>query len=258
MSVHESGAAAGTPVILLHGFSGNYTRWGGVRELLSVNHRVIAYDLRGHAETDKRADMDYSFPAHVEDLAGLMDALEIERAIIAGHSMGGMVAQHFALKYPGRVERLVLCATTQCLMRNHAKRAFLNFAMYLLILLPAILGFFVRRKLNTKPAELFPERENPALDFGNAALVRCLLAIVNHDLRGRISQLAVPTLVLSSTRDEMIDPELVKSLAHEIPGARFVPIENKTHFVPLEQPRKVAEVLESFFRESAAASPATP
>lgn len=257
MSVHESGAGAGAPLILLHGFSGNYTRWGRAAGLLARGRRVITYDLRGHAETDKGPGLDYSFDAHVEDLAGLMDALGIARAAVAGHSMGGMVAQHFALKYPERVEKLVLCATTQCVMRNAAKRAFLNFAIYLLILFPAILGFFVRRKLNTKPAELFPERENPALDFANAALVRCLRAIVNHDLRGEISRIAVPTLVLSSTHDEMIDPALVESLAREIPGARFEPIENKTHFVPLEQPEKVAQVVESFLEQKPAPSGAS-
>jgi pimeloyl-ACP methyl ester carboxylesterase len=248
MSVHESGA--GAPLILLHGFSGNYSRWGRAAELLARSRRVITYDLRGHAESAKAPGLDYSFDAHVEDLAGLMDALGVERATVAGHSMGGMVAQHFALKYPERVEKLVLCATTQCLMRNPAKRAFLNLAMYLLILFPAILGFFVRRKLNTKPAELFPERENPALDFANAALVRCLRAIVNHDLRGAVSRISIPTLVLSSTQDEMIDPALVKALAGEIPGARFEPIQNNTHFVPLEQPETVARVVESFLEQT--------
>jgi pimeloyl-ACP methyl ester carboxylesterase len=254
MSVHDSGAGAGAPVFLLHGFSGNYTRWGKAADLLSKKRRVITYDLRGHAESDKSADLDYSFETHAEDLAGLMDALGIERAVVAGHSMGGMVAQHFGLKYPERVEKLILCATTQCLMRNAAKRAFINFAIHLLILLPMILGFVVRRKLLTKPAELFPERENPALDFADAALVRCFRCIANHDLRGRIAGLRVPTLVLSSTKDEMINPALVQDLAKEIPGAQFVPIENQTHFVPLEQPAKVAEVVENFLGQAPAAT----
>ena len=131
-------------------------------------------------------------------------------------------------------------------MRNPAKRAFLNFTTLILLLLPAILGFFVRRKLYTKPAELFPERENPSLDFSDAAAARCLRSIINHDLRGRIAALVMPVLVLCSTNDEMIDPNLVRVLAEEIPGARFQPIENQTHFLPLEQPGPVAAAMEQF------------
>jgi len=237
------------PVILIHGLSGNYTRWQRAAELLAGDYRIIDYDLRGHGESDKGPGLDYGFDSHVEDLAGLMDALGIEKATLAGHSMGGMIAQYFALKYPERVERLVLVATAACMMPGFMRGLAGRFAAWLARAFPSLIATIIRRKNASKPRELFPEFDHPELNFDAFAVAHCFAAIMYMDIRDRLKGLAFPTLVISSTTDELVEPALVRRLADMIPGSCFVSIENHSHYVPLEKPAEVAAAIDGFTSE---------
>ncbi|MFD7864127.1 alpha/beta fold hydrolase [Streptomyces sp. NPDC059783] len=99
----------GSPVVLLHGLGDSAASWEAVGELLGREWRVYAIDLRGHGESDWPDDYDLDLMA--EDVLGFLDACEIDRAGVAGHGMGGVVAQLLAQENPDRVERLVLVET---------------------------------------------------------------------------------------------------------------------------------------------------
>lgn len=102
----------GKPVVLSHGYTASLRMWDGQIGPLSERYRVVVYDTRGHGESEAPpGDEPYSIATFAEDQAALMDHLGIERAIVGGLSMGGMVAQEFALRYPERVEALLLCDT---------------------------------------------------------------------------------------------------------------------------------------------------
>jgi len=101
-------------IVIMHGWTGNYTRWSPTREMLSKKHRTIIYDLRGHGFSDKSPDLDFSFDSFVADHLGLIEALDIKHSVLAGHSMGGMIAQHFTLAHPEMVDKLILVGTTAC------------------------------------------------------------------------------------------------------------------------------------------------
>lgn len=96
-------------VILVHGWSFDHRLWSKVAGSFPAGTRVIAYDLRGFGGSAKPA-AGYDFASFAADLAGLMDALKIQKAVIAGHSLGALVAQDFAAAHPTRVEGLVLTA----------------------------------------------------------------------------------------------------------------------------------------------------
>ena len=191
--------------------------------MLNSNYRTITYDLRGHGLSGKDPGLDYRFDAHVEDLAGLMDALGIRRATVAGHSMGGMVAQYFALKYPERVDHLVLVATSACLSPGAFRRGLLWILTNILILLPAVLAFFAHRQTKGKPHELFPEKDDPALDFNPKSLAKCFQAIMSMDTRKLMPQIRIPTLVISSSTDNLIAPRMVRELAAKLFYFLFYP-----------------------------------
>lgn len=114
MSYRAFGDPAGQPVILLHGYSDSWYSWSRVLPLFPDEFRVLAPDLRGHGTTG-RAD-DYSMRAMAGDVLALMDALDVERATIVGHSMGGLVAQQVAATSPDRVSGLVLVATATTIL----------------------------------------------------------------------------------------------------------------------------------------------
>lgn len=100
----------GDPVILLHGFSDRKEHWRAQVGELSEHFKVIRLDNRGAGKSD-RPDGEYSMEVYASDVAGLIDNLEIGRAHIIGHSMGGMIAQNFAILYPNKVSKLILLNT---------------------------------------------------------------------------------------------------------------------------------------------------
>ena len=107
---HDEGR--GDVLLLLHGFTGSKLDFHDQIPWFSDRHRVLAPDQRGHGETTNvgRAD-GYTFDIMVDDLAGFLDRMDVERCHLLGHSMGGMVAMRFALQHPKRLQSLILMDT---------------------------------------------------------------------------------------------------------------------------------------------------
>lgn len=101
---------SGSPLVLLHGIGGDADDWAFCLEALSCSHRVIAPDLLGFGRSDK-PHMEYSIAGLVEVMERFLHALGIERATLLGHSLVGWIAAAFALRFPERVEKLVLVDT---------------------------------------------------------------------------------------------------------------------------------------------------
>ncbi len=101
----------GFPIILIHGIGAKKETWIAQLKALSNKYKVIAIDVRGTGKSD-RPNILYTMEMLADDIKGLMDHLKIEKAHIAGRSMGGMIAQHFALKYSKQVEKLILITTS--------------------------------------------------------------------------------------------------------------------------------------------------
>lgn len=110
LSVHRGGQ--GAPVILLHGFPQNHHCWEEIAPVLAENYDVIVPDLRGYGDSDAPQNdpenRAYSKREMAQDIACLMDALEIERAMIVGHDRGARVSYRFALDHPEKVSRLAI------------------------------------------------------------------------------------------------------------------------------------------------------
>lgn len=105
----DRGPQDGPPVVLLHGFLGSVIDWTNTFPALTqAGYRVIAYDRPPFGLSDKRTELNYSLQAMTDLTAALLDDLDIDKAVIVGHSAGGSVAADFALRYPERVEKLVL------------------------------------------------------------------------------------------------------------------------------------------------------
>jgi pimeloyl-ACP methyl ester carboxylesterase len=104
---YASPGASGLPIVLLHGLASNARWWLLVAPLLAERHRVVALNQRGHGESDK-PDTGYDFATVVGDLTALVDAIELERPVVVGHSWGGNVALEYGATHPDRVAGLVL------------------------------------------------------------------------------------------------------------------------------------------------------
>jgi pimeloyl-ACP methyl ester carboxylesterase len=107
INLHYQRIGEGPDLVLIHGLTGNLAVWHlKMVPMLRDHFRVLTYDLRGHGYSDMPPS-GYSAGDMATDLTGLLDALGIERAFLAGHSFGADTALHFALRHPERVERVV-------------------------------------------------------------------------------------------------------------------------------------------------------
>jgi len=238
----------GEPVIVfLHGWTGNYTRWEPTRKLLAKNHRTVIYDLRGHGYSEKRKDLDFSFEAFVEDHLGMMEALKVERSVLAGHSMGGMIAQHFALAHPEKVSKLILVGTTACPAPDAKNLRRLKIAAWLF-------KHFFRKTLwlkdikKRKHPDLFPDSKNREMQPSREASSKCIVSIMNMDIRQEMKEFKIPTLVVASTDDDTLAYPLSKELSELVPGARFETVSGCGHHIPIDMPDFLARKIEEFIK----------
>ncbi len=101
----------GEPLVLVIGYTSDGSQWGHIMDKLAEVYRVIVLDNRGAGRSDK-PKIPYTAEMMAGDIAGLLDVLGIGAASVFGFSMGGMIAQEFALNYPGRLINLILGGTT--------------------------------------------------------------------------------------------------------------------------------------------------
>jgi len=99
--------ASGLPVIIIHSLAGNTTQWQAQLEHLRQTRRAIAFDMRGHGQSEPARDHDYSLEAMSQDVAAVVDSLQLEKFILVGHSYGGGVIATFAGQYPERAAGLL-------------------------------------------------------------------------------------------------------------------------------------------------------
>lgn len=104
----DDGGRGDLPVVLVHSLAGNSSHWSAQLAHLRRRQRAVALDLRGHGRSQPQKDGDYSITAMADDVAAVADALELERFVLVGHSMGGGVALTYAGRHPERVAALLL------------------------------------------------------------------------------------------------------------------------------------------------------
>ena len=232
------GAADDPALVLVHGAGGSRLHWPGeLRRLPGVT--VYTLDLPGHGRSEGRGCD--TIAGYAEAVVEFLDTLEIERAIIAGHSMGGAIAQTLVLNFAARVAGLVLVATGARLRVG-----------------PAILegirsDFEGSVELVTRFA-WSPEAPPALTELGRQALletgpdVLCgdFIACDRFDVMGRLEEIEVPTLVITGTADQLTPPRYAHFLVEHIPDAQLVLVEGAGHMVMLERPVEVVEAVWEF------------
>jgi len=249
---------AGLPVLFLHAFPLNREMWSGEIKALQTEqrYRLLALDWRGFGESDLPADQDSpatsSMATFAEDLAGLMDTLGIEQAIMCGLSMGGYVAFAFARLYPERLRGLILADTRPGADPPEARAARESLARLAESQgTTAIADLQVPRLLSGYTRQHHPEVETRVRQLIAAATPRGIAAAsrgmaVREDASDLLPGLVCPTLVIAGEEDALISPLITQEYAARIPGAHLALLPHAGHLANLEQPRAFLQVVRQF------------
>ena len=222
---HFVEAGAGNPLILLHGNGEDAGYFVHQMEPFSRHFRVIALDTRGHGRTP-RGDAPFTIRQFADDLLAFMDAQGIGKADILGFSDGGNIAMIFAMRYPERVDRLILDGAN--LDASGVKRS---------VQIPIEIGY--------RLARLFAKRRPGALK--HAEMLG--LMVNDPDVKpDELERIQAPTLVMAGDKD-MIKESHTRLIASRIPGARLMIIPGD-HFIANRQPDAFNEAVLSFLERT--------
>jgi pimeloyl-ACP methyl ester carboxylesterase len=245
----------GPDVLLIGGLGDTVESWAFQLDGLADRYRMTAFDNRGAGRT-AMPEGPVSVEAMADDAAGVLRALGIPNAHVAGFSGGSVIAQELALRHPALVSSLVLQSTLAAwdpylrqvgrfwrwlIETAPSERAFLE-AFFLWIYTPrahndGTVDQFVEEVL------AFPHKQSPE------DAQRFLDAFVDFDTTDRLPQISAPTLVLGGGRDLTMRPELCRQVAALIPGARFEVMEEEAHQPFQEVPAEWNARVDAFWRE---------
>ena len=242
----------GQTIILLHGFAASVFSWRKVREPLSEVGTVIAFDRPAFGLTERpmpgewSGENPYSPEAQADLTVALMDRLGVEKAVLVGHSAGGTIALLTALRHPGRVEALVLedaavyeHGGAPDWMRPLLRTPATGRLGPLLVRTITLWGETIIRTAWDDPdkitVELISGYKKPLqAENWDRALWEYVLASHPLGLEERLSEISVPTLVITGERDRFVPTQNSERLAAEVPNAQLVVIPDCGH-VPHEE-----------------------
>jgi 3-oxoadipate enol-lactonase len=240
----------GAPLLLIQGLGYGRWSWAPVVPALAERYRVLWFDNRGIGDSDK-PEGPYTARLMADDALQVLDEADIERAHVLGASLGGMIAQELAAAAPERVDKLVLCCTTPggaatVPMPEVTVRLFAEAQT----LAPEIaLRRFVENALAADAsAELIQELyelrvANPPDPAGWQAQ-----AAAGRTFEGIAGELGAPTLIVTGTDDNVVDPQNSDVLAERIPGAEVQRIDRAGHLFFWEQPAAFVRIVTEFLQ----------
>lgn len=250
----DQGPREAMPVVLIHGFPLNHTMWAPQIAALPDKHRVIAYDIRGHGDSDVGGGQ-YTMDLFADDLIALLNHLKIEKAVLCGLSMGGYIALRALERNPERVSALVLCDTRSEADSDETKSKRLAAVESIKEKgVPLFAEGFVKSAFAPETFTNHPGvvKNVKGMILKNSSLGICgsLLAMAfRTDTTASLSQIKIPTLIMVGENDQLTPPIASLFMKEKIPQARMVVIPGAGHLSNLENPTVFNQRLLSFLSE---------
>lgn len=253
----------GEPLLLIAGLGYDRWMWHQMVPYLAEHFQVISYDNRGAGGTDKPAGP-YTAQLLADDAAALLRTLGISQAVIMGHSMGGFIAQAFALSYPEMVSKLILSAT------NFGGPNHIPVTQEALVILMDTKSDPLTRLRNGILVSTAPQfavtqaefietwinyRATHPLDVaGYQAQLAIGLGLMSPEacFENKLPQITAPTLIMFGAVDKVVPPGNAELLARQIPHSQITLLPEVGHFYPFEAPDAAAAAVVAFVNEDKA------
>ena len=240
----------GHPLFLIHGIGAARDAWRFMIPKLSEHFTVISYDLRGHGISPKSS---YEFDLNdlVLDLEHLRERLGFEKAIFVGHSLGGMIAPAYALKYPDHVEALGLLSTAAGRTTEDREKvlAVINTMKDQSIskILPTLIDRWFTDKFIKSSSDIIERRIQQVIKTDPVVFMNVFNIYANTEMSPWLHKIKAPTLVLTGENDGACNPRLNKHIANQMPNSKLIILSKYKHSLLLEAPEKVTENIINFF-----------
>jgi 3-oxoadipate enol-lactonase len=225
----------GEPLVLINGAGASIETLYRLIPIYSRDYRLVIFDNRGVGQTDK-PDVTYTTQLMADDLAGLLDAIGIDLAHMHGTSMGGMIAQEFALRYPNKLRSLILavthCGGAHSILPQSADMS----QLYKLSPKPAaeaMLKLCITEEFISERPDFFQRLlaftvEHP---FVQSSLQKHAQAVASHNTYDRLPEITAPTLILAGDADRIVPVDNSRILETRIPNAERVIFKNAGHML---------------------------
>ena len=257
----------GYPLFLIHGFGAKKESWIAQIPDLSNHFKVIILDNRGAGKSD-RPDSEYTMEMFADDINGLMEHLGIEKANIAGWSLGGMIVQNFVLKYPERINKLILINTNYGFPDESGPEVYKNMRLDEIKMKKedpvkawwsgARSSFYIkfRKQLEADPSKKWyglwsaeelielstidpPTEKDVNLQAG---------ALKTHNTFDRLDTIKNPTLILVASHDRLMSKSSMEQIHEKLPNSTIVVIEKAGHNSPLSKAPEVNRTIIDFLK----------
>jgi 3-oxoadipate enol-lactonase len=244
----------GQPVVLLHGYPFNRSLWNEQVNALSNSFRVITPDLRGMGESEATQGP-ATMNRMAQDVAALLDHLEISRAVVGGLSMGGYVVLAFYKQFPSRVRSLILADTraqadTEEGKQTRFQQAEKARAEGMASIADSMLPKLLTPETVSKRPDLVKRIRDMMLKTKPEGAAGALLGMAERDDQtSLLAQISVPTLILVGREDSITPVADSEKMHREIDGSRLVVIENAAHVSNLERTEQFNEEVTRFLQQ---------
>lgn len=236
------GRADGQPIVLLHGIGDSWRSYEPMLRHLPDTYRVYAVTLRGHGYSDRPAS-GYAQSDFAGDVRQFLEALDLRRVTLVGHSLGSFVAQRVAVEDAARLARLVLIGSGPGGLGNDAMRQEVS-AMFMGVTDPMTPAFARDFQASVSarpvPAAFYETMVAELLRVPGRVFHQAVPALDDRDTLRRLSALQVPTLLIWGDRDSLFGRQTQDALLAAVPGSRLVVYEGTGHTPQWEEPARVA------------------
>ena len=249
------------PIVLLHGTGSSLYTWNGWTKALKSNQKIVRLDLPGFGLTGPHPAADYSIGVYLDFLSSFLNKLEIKRCILVGNSLGGEIAWRFALKYPQKVEQLILIDASG--FPVGVKKVPVPYIILRVPVVRELLNKFTPPEVFQTSLEFLYSKDEKVTDSlvqvyfdmncraGNReALTERMESLPETDQVDNLHEIRVPTLILWGKDDQLIPPSHGRKFNKAIPNSALYIFDSCGHMPMEEIPDESVLVAKAFIREN--------
>ena len=235
----NDGGTGGIAVLFTHSFGGDNEHWKNQLKHIRETRRAVAFDFRGHGQSDAPADNDYAVEALAADIAAVVDSLELDRFVLVGHSMGGSAAIYYAGNHPERLAGLVLEGTPGKTDPKQAKMIVVSLESDKY---QKVMHDYMKQLTNGANPQVDSTINKGVNKLSKEASIAMVKALFEFDPIPELKKYNGPRLIIE-TQHEDEQPSSLHKQVPEIPKKTF---EGTSHWIQLDKPSEFNKTLDEF------------